>query len=121
MPGGQPRPWLLNASGLVWGNGPERHLFFAEIKNDDLHMGIVMTDESRANPRDLYIPTSARDMAHRVYPSPDGKSLLIVEMARGAWQPCRLISMDGGMSRQVGPPGAECTAASWSLNGRWMT
>lgn len=61
-------------------------------------------------------------MAHRSYPSPDGKSVLVVEMHRDhvCW-PCRLVPMDGtSRGRQVGPPDAACTFAAWSPDGKWM-
>jgi Tol biopolymer transport system component len=120
IPGGQPRPWLRNASGLIW-FGPDKRLLFSELKNNDIHMGIVTAAESRADARDVYVPPSERDMAHRSYPSPDLKWALIVEMTRGAWLPCRLVSLDGGApGRTVGPSGAACTAAAWSHDGRWM-
>ena len=59
-------------------------------------------------------------MAHRSNLSPDGKSVLVVEMDRNLWIPCRLVSTDGSFaSRPVGPPGA-CTFGAWSPDGRWM-
>jgi Tol biopolymer transport system component len=60
-------------------------------------------------------------MAHRSYPSPDGKWAVAVEMSRGTWQPCRIVAIGGGdLGRQVGPPGAACTSAAWSPDGTWM-
>ena len=60
-------------------------------------------------------------MAHRSYPSPDGKSSLVVEMERGAWIPCRLVPFDAtSQGRQVGPAGGRCTFAGWSPDGKWM-
>jgi Tol biopolymer transport system component len=45
---------------------------------------------------------------------------LVVEMMRG-WIPCRLVPFDGSSSgRQVGPAPAQCTAAAWSPDGKWM-
>lgn len=120
MPGGQPRPWLSNAAGLVW-TGLNSTVLFAEIKNADMHMGIVMADEHRNALRDIYVPSGVRDMAHFASLSPDGKSVVIVEMVRGRWTPCRLVTLDGSLpSRQIGPPGAACTAAAWAPGGRWM-
>jgi len=59
-------------------------------------MAIVTAEESRAGSRDLYVPPHERGMAHRSYPSPDGKSILVVEMnERGAFGPCRLVSAEG--------------------------
>jgi Tol biopolymer transport system component len=61
-------------------------------------------------------------MAHRSYPSPDGKWALIVEMDdRGEFLPCRVVPMDGSSTgRQVGPLDAACLFAAWSPDGRWM-
>ena len=79
---GEPRRWLRNASGLTWiGTGD---LMFSEIKTG-AHMAIVRARESRAEPRDLYIPPQVTGMAHRSYASPDGKWVLVVEMARGSF------------------------------------
>jgi eukaryotic-like serine/threonine-protein kinase len=116
---GHPRLWLPNASGLVWlGRG---NILFSEIKNHDIHMAIVTSDEGRGGERDVYVPPSDRGMAHRSYPSPDGKWTLVVEMDRAVWLPCRLVPMDGSSpGTQVGPPGAGCTSAAWSPDGKWM-
>jgi eukaryotic-like serine/threonine-protein kinase len=118
--GGEPRLWLPNASGLVWIG--KSKLLFSEIKDKGLHMAIVTAEESRAGSRDLYLPPHERGMAHRSYPSPDGKSILLVEMnERGAFVPCRLVPVEGkSQGRQVGPPGAACTFAAWSPEGDWM-
>ncbi|MGA3325148.1 MAG: protein kinase [Terriglobia bacterium] len=116
---GQPRLWLPNASGLVWLEKDK--ILFSEIKNNDIHMAIVTSGESRAGERDVYVPPSDRGMAHRSYPSPDGKWALVVEMDRAKWLPCRLVPMDGGSpGRQVGPLKAGCTSAAWAPNGKWM-
>jgi serine/threonine protein kinase len=117
--GGQPGLWLTNAAGLVW-SGTGR-ILFSEIKGHDIHMAIVTSDESRAGERDVYVPASDRGMAHRSYPSPDGKWALVVEMDRNQWMPCRLVGMDGrSPGRQIGVPGAACTSAAWSPDGKWM-
>jgi eukaryotic-like serine/threonine-protein kinase len=117
--GGEPRLWLRNASGLVWTD--PHQVLFSEIKKSP-HMGIVAADENRIEQRDVYLPAHERGMAHRSYSSPDGESVLVVEMDKnGAWLPCRLVSMDGGSpGRQIGPPGAGCTFAAWSPDGKWM-
>ncbi len=116
---GQPRLWLKNASGLSW-IGKDR-VMFSEIKNNDIHMAIVTAQENRADVRDVYVPAGIRGMAHRSYQSPDGKWSLIVEMDRGPWIPCLLVSMDGRPPpRRVGPPNAACTFAAWSPDGKWM-
>ena len=60
-------------------------------------------------------------MAHRSYPSPDGRWALVVGMDRGRWMPCRLVPMSGDSAgRPVGPPGAACTFAAWTPDGQWM-
>jgi Tol biopolymer transport system component len=117
--GGQPHLWLPNASGLVWpGKGK---ILFSELKNNDIHMGIVAADESRAAARDVYLPAHDRAMVHRSYPSPDRKWALVAEMDRGFWLPCRLLPTDGtSAARPVGPPTAACTSAAWSPDGKWM-
>jgi Tol biopolymer transport system component len=120
VPGGQPRLWLRNASGLSW-FGKDGRITFSEIKDADIHMGIVTSRESRADARDIYIPSGVRDMAHRSYPSPDGKSMLVAEMSRGNWGPCRLLTLDGKEApKRVGPSAAACTSAAWSPDGRSM-
>ncbi len=116
---GEPRLWLRNASGLLWSNKGE--VLFSEIKDNDIHMGIVTAEESRSGQRDIYLPPGDHAMAHRSYPSPDGKWVLVVEMDRAIWLPCRLVPMDGtSPGRQVGPSGSGCTAAAWSPDGKWM-
>jgi eukaryotic-like serine/threonine-protein kinase len=117
--GGEPQPWLRNASGLVW-TGPGR-LLFAEMRKSP-HMGIVTAAESRIGERDVYLPAAETAMAHRSSASPDGKSVLLVEMNKDhVWTPCRLVPMDGtSEGRQVGPPKSACTSAAWSPDGRWM-
>jgi hypothetical protein len=118
--GGEPRLWLPNSAALVW-MGKSR-LLFSELKDGKLHMGVVTSEESRAGERDLYMPPHERGMVHRSYPSPDGRSILLVEMdERGGFVPCRLIPADGNSEgKRVGPPSAECTFAGWSPDGQWM-
>ena len=117
--GGEAQPWLLNASGLVW-TGPHQVLF-SEVRKSP-HMGIVAAEESRIGERDVYLPAHEAGMAHRSYPSPDGKWVLVVEMNHEhVWVPCRLVPMDGtSIGREVGPPRAACTFGAWSPDGRWM-
>jgi Tol biopolymer transport system component/tRNA A-37 threonylcarbamoyl transferase component Bud32 len=117
--GGEPRRLLPNASGLVWIG--EQRLLFSEIKRG-IHMGIVTATESRTESRDIYLPPHERAMAHRSYLAPDGKWVLLVEMDNtGLFQPCRVVPFDGSSAgKQVGPPGAKCTSAAWSTDGRWM-
>jgi hypothetical protein len=117
--GGEPQLWLRNASGLIW-SSPGR-ILFSEMKKNP-HMAVVTAEESRINQRDLYVPGHERGMAHRTYPSPDRKSVLVAEMDHNFfWMPCRLLPLDGSSAgRQVGPSGGGCTYATWSLDGRWM-
>ncbi len=117
--GGQPHPWLSNASGMSW-LGPR--LLFSEIKDHDIHMGVVTANADGGALRDIYVPENERAMAHRSYPSPDGRWALIVEMdVGGVWLPCRLVPIDGSSSgHPAGPPGAGCTFAAWSPDGAWM-
>jgi serine/threonine protein kinase/Tol biopolymer transport system component len=118
--GGQPRRWLPNAAALVWID--KSNLLFSEIKDAALHMAIVTSAESRAGSRDVYVPPHERGMAHRSYPSPDGKSILVVEMNEsGSFAPCRLVPVEGkSHGKEVGPTGGACTYAGWSPSGEWM-
>ena len=84
-------------------------------------MGVVTARENRSDQRDVYVPEHERAMAHFSYASPDRKWVLVIEMDHTtAWQPCRLVPMDGSSSgKQVGPQG-RCTGAGWSPDGKWM-
>src|SRR5262249_23104865 len=75
--GGEPRLMLANASGLTWIDSGQ--VLFSEMDRG-IHMGIVTSGESRSGERAIYWPAKIRGMAHRSYRSPDGKSVLIVEM-----------------------------------------
>jgi Tol biopolymer transport system component len=115
---GEPRRWLENASGLKWVGGSA--LVFSEIKRGN-HMAIVRSDTARTRARDVYVPPHSSGMAHRSDVSPDMRWALVVEMdERGAWIPCRVVPLDGGTSRAVGPSRSRCTEAAWSPDGRWM-
>ena len=116
--GGDPQSFLPNASGVTWLG--DRRLVYSTIMSG-AHMGIVRSTESRSNYEELYIPDRQDGMAHRTTPSPDGRSLLVVEMNGGTWLPCRLVPADGSSTgRSVSPPGGQCTSAAWSPDGRWM-
>jgi eukaryotic-like serine/threonine-protein kinase len=115
--GGQPTRLLPNAFGLSWLS--DQRVMFSEIKGAGLHMGVVTATASRAEQREIYFPAHERTMAHFSHLSPDGKSVLVVEM-NPVWQPCRLVPFDGrSPGRPVGPPGP-CHASGWSPDGRWM-
>jgi eukaryotic-like serine/threonine-protein kinase len=117
--GGEPTPFLPNASGLTWID--DRRVLFAEIASG-LHMGIVATTETRTEKQDIYWPEHSLGMAHYAWASPDRRWVLVVEMdqSHGFRNPCRLIPFDGSSSgRTVGPNGT-CTSGGWSPDGRWM-
>jgi eukaryotic-like serine/threonine-protein kinase len=117
--GGEPRLMMPNSSGLTWIDA--QHLLFSEIKQGR-HMAIVTSMENRNAERDVYLPRGEASMAHRSYISPDGKWVLVVWMGRdGSWRPCELAPFEGSSAaKSVGPADAECTAAAWSPDGRWM-
>ncbi|MGC1618751.1 MAG: hypothetical protein WA765_09705, partial [Candidatus Acidiferrum sp.] len=87
-----------------------------------LHMIIVTSDESRGHSREIYLPPGDRSMAHHSYISPDGRSVLVVEMdSRGDLLPCRAVPFDGqGAPQIVGPPEKICTAGAWSPDGKYI-
>jgi eukaryotic-like serine/threonine-protein kinase len=115
--GGEPRRWLEKASGLIWKD--TRTVLFSELLVGN-HMAVRASEEGRSGGQFVYTPAHKTGMAHRTYPSPDGQSALIVEMD-GPWPPCRLVPLDGSsLGRSVGPPGAACTFAAWSPDGKWM-
>ncbi|MGA7710133.1 MAG: protein kinase, partial [Acidobacteriaceae bacterium] len=118
--GGDPHLLLPNASSLTWIEGGKR-LLFSEIR-EGLHMILVTTDEARGNRRDVYAPPGNRSMVHHSYLSPDGRSVLVVEMdSRGEILPCRVVPFLGkGEVRVVGPPGGMCLAGAWSTDGKWI-
>ena len=118
--GGEPHLLLPNASSLTWIEDGKR-LLFSEIR-EGLHMILVTTDEARGNRRDVYAPPGNRSMIHHSYLSPNGRSVLIVEMdSRGEILPCRVVPFLGnGEVRVVGPPGGECISGAWSIDGKWI-
>jgi DNA-binding winged helix-turn-helix (wHTH) protein/Tol biopolymer transport system component len=121
--GGEPRLMLANGSGMTWiDSGGQRRIMFSEYKGiGGVHMGIVTSTESRSEERDVYVPTNTEGMAHRSRISPDGKQVLVAEMERTNWLPCRLTPYDGSSSgKPVGPSPAHCTDAAWSPDGKWM-
>ena len=114
LTGGEPRVWLPNSSGLVWTGA--RQMLFSEI-TEGIHMKLVTAGNNRIGERTIYDPPQVGGMAHRSYPSPDGKWVLVVEMM-GDWFQCRVVSMDESSPvRQVGPPGSPCTFGAWSPDG----
>ncbi len=118
--GGEPHLLLPNSSSLTWIEGGKR-LLFSEII-EGLHLKIVTTDEARGNSRDVYVPVGNRSMAHHSYLSPDGQSVLIVQMGNGGEiLPCRVVPFQGpGDVKVVGPPNGTCLGGAWSPDGNWI-
>ena len=118
--GGEPHLMFPNASSLTWIDDGKR-LLFSEIK-EDLHMVLVTTDQGRGQRREVYAPPGTRSMIHHSYLSPDGRSVLVVEMGtRGDLLPCRVVPFQGvGDVRVVGPADGFCTSGAWSPDGKWV-
>jgi serine/threonine protein kinase/Tol biopolymer transport system component len=121
--GGEPRRMLVNASGLSWihDSSGGRGILFSKVVNEGIHMGIFTSTESRSDERQIYLPADVNGMAHRSFLSPDGRSVLLVEMDAIGWLPCRVVPFEGSATgRLVGPSQAQCTDAAWSPDGYWM-
>ena len=117
--GGTPRELLANSDGLHWIRPGQ--VMFSEYRGHGLHMGVVTSDESRYGVKDVYVPEDLNGMAHRSALSPDGKSVLIVEMDLAGWMPCRVVPFDGSSrGRQIGPARSQCTSVAWTPDGKWM-
>jgi Tol biopolymer transport system component len=118
--GGEAHVMLPNASSLTWIDGGKR-LLFSQIK-EGIHMIVVSTDLGRGQSREVYSPPGERSMAHHAYLSPDGKSLLVVEMnSQTNFTPCQVMPYEGGgAAQQVGPPKSICTSGAWSPDGNWV-
>jgi eukaryotic-like serine/threonine-protein kinase len=120
--GGGPSHWLKvgTPSWIAAAQGEPRIMFSAGT-GEGIHMGIFTATESRADQRQVYLPKDVNGMAHRSYLSPDGRSVLTVEMDITSWLPCRLVPFDGSEpGMQVGPQPSQCTDAAWSPDGQWM-
>jgi eukaryotic-like serine/threonine-protein kinase len=125
--GGPPRRLLTNAEGLTWVQQPNTQasappvVMFSELTGLGGQMSIVSSSETRTDPRNVYVPPGGDGMAHRSYVSPNGKSVIVIEMDGRSWLPCRLVPFDGSSAgKPVGPSPAQCTDAGWSPDGRWM-
>ena len=121
--GGDPTRMLANAGGLSWVNAPgsARRVLFSELTGQGIHMGLFTATESRGDERAVYVPADVNGMAHRSAASPDGKSVLAVEMDMLGWRPCRVVPFDGSSpGRTIGPAPSQCTDAAWSPDGAWM-
>ena len=85
---GRARRWLPNASGLSWMGADE--LLYSETKKMS-HMAVVRSTTTRTDARDVYVPANESHMAHRAAASPDGRWVIVVEMAAsGLFGPCRV-------------------------------
>jgi len=122
--GGEPARVLNNAASLTWikaSDGGKPRILFTSMTGEGLHMGVFTAEENRANQRTIYLPADKSGMAHRAALSPDGRSVLVVEMDMAGWRPCRLVPFDGSSSGgPVGPSLSQCTDAAWSPDGNWM-
>ena len=120
--GGEPTPLLANAEGLSWiGARAGSAVMYSAMTGRGNNMALFTATESRSNERTIYAPPDLTGMVHRSFLSPDGKSVLVVEMNASGWLSCRLVPFDGSSAgRQVGPAPAQCTDAAWSPDGKWM-
>jgi eukaryotic-like serine/threonine-protein kinase len=120
--GGGPSHWLtVGTPSWIAASGSQPRIIFSAGTGEGLHMGIFTATESRADQRPVYLPIDVNGMAHRSYLSPDGRSVLAVEMDITSWLPCRLVPFDGSApGKRVGPQPSQCTDAAWSPDGKWM-
>jgi eukaryotic-like serine/threonine-protein kinase len=121
--GAPPQRLLTNAEGLTWfrNHAGQPRALFSELTGLGAQMSVVTSTENRTDPRSIYVPPPPAGMAHRSYLSPDGQSVLIVEMDVFSWLPCRVIPFDGSTTGQtVGPPRSRCSDAGWSPDGKWI-
>jgi Tol biopolymer transport system component len=116
--GGVPTLFMPNAAGLRW--FAPGQVLYSETRAAP-NMGVVAAREGGGEARDIYFPASPQGMAHFSERSPDGRSVLIVEMDTNTWLPCRVVPFDASTPGQpVGPADSGCTSAAWSPDGRWM-
>jgi len=115
--GGEPQLLMTNASGLTWSG--EHQLLFSEIKSG-INMAVVTSDQGRMHERQIYVPPTARGMAHRSALSPDGQNVLLAEMDNAGWLPCRLLPFSGASAGRAAGPESPCTSVAWSPDGKWM-
>src|SRR6202142_2930967 len=118
--GGDPHMVMANASSLTWIESGKQLLFSEMLQG--FHMVLITTDEGRGNRREIYNPLGDRSMVHHSYLSPDGQSVLIVQMDnRGAIVPCRVVPFQGsGNVQVVGPPVGSCRSGAWSVDGKYV-
>jgi Tol biopolymer transport system component len=117
--------FLTNAEGLTWisqrtsGGSSQPPVMFSYVTGKGITMAVASSTESRFGQRTVFIEDGIMD--HFSYLSPDGNQLLLVEMGFNGWQPCRVAPFDGSSKgKKVGPQQAQCDAAAWSPDGKWM-
>ena len=116
--GGEPARLLNNAASLTWikaSDGGKPRILFTSMTGEGLNMGVFTADENRANQRTIYLPDDKSGMAHRAALSPDGRSVLVVEMDMTGWRPCRLVPFDGSSS---GEPVGRASRSAPTRRGR---
>ena len=114
--GGEPSLWLANAAAVSWIH--EKRIMFSEIITG-LHMRVISNTEIRDDSRTVYTPGDEQGMAHWSHLSPDGKWVLIVEMEKSVWLPCRVVPLDGSSTgRRWGQMGN--ARRQRSPDGRWI-
>jgi eukaryotic-like serine/threonine-protein kinase len=120
--GGAPSHWLtVGTPSWIATAGDQPRIMFSALTGEGIHLGVFTATQSRAEQRQVYLPTDINGMAHRSYLSPDGRSVLTVEMDISTWLPCRLVPFDGSaQGTRVGPQPSQCTDAAWSPDGKWM-
>jgi Tol biopolymer transport system component len=120
--GGAPSHWLtVGTPSWIAAAGDQPRIMFSALTGEGIHMGVFTATQSRAEQRQVYLPADMNGMAHRSYLSPDGRSVLTVEMDISTWLPCRLVPFDGSaQGTRVGPQPSQCTDAAWSPDGKWM-
>ena len=87
--GGEPTRVLNNAASLAWikaSDGGKPRVLFTSMTGEGLHMGVFTASEDRSNQRTIYLPDDKSGMAHRAALSPDGRSVLVVEMDMAGWR-----------------------------------
>ena len=123
--GGRAAPLLANASALSWLNPSadgQRRVMYSALTGEGIHMGIFSAAPNRTDERKIYLPADVNGMAHRSFASPDGRSVLLIEMDLTGWRPCRLVPADGSSpGTQFGPVPSQCTDAAWLPDGRGST
>ncbi len=122
--GGEPTRLLAHSSGLSWIEpvSGQRRVMFSSMPGKGIHMGSLrIHGEPVGIAHRLHAGLAQSAWPIDLFFRPIGRSVLIVEMDLGSWQPCRLVPFDGSSAgTRVGPQPAQCTDAAWSPDGKWM-